>query len=198
MLKPYRPIKGAMSRSMLTGSIVGLITAASTAAADAGEAPAARTAESAETDTTGDTAVDPDGTGLRPGTDMARTAAGRPDLSARAGLTATPAADRTATDASPALPPPASASPASAPTTAPAMTDPRPVLAAQAGAPDGEVAAADAPLLHAAVAGKHRNAGAQRGAVGVDEAATVAGDAIGVGDDHAGARPCDFNQAIET
>ena len=111
--------------------------AASTAAADAGEAPAARTAESAETDTTGDTAVDPDGTGLRPGTDMARTAAGRPDLSARAGLTATPAADRTATDASPALPPPAAASPASAPTTAPAMTDPRPVLAAQAGAPDG-------------------------------------------------------------
>lgn len=111
--------------------------AASTAAADPGEAPAARTAESAEADTTGDTAVDPDGTGLRPGTDMARTAAGRPDLSARAGLTATPAADRTVSDASPALPPPAAASAASAPTTAPAMTDPRPVLAAHAGAPDG-------------------------------------------------------------
>ena len=115
--------------------------AASAAAADPGEAPAARTAESAEGDAVGDVAVDPDGTGPRPGTDAARTAAGSPGMSAQAGPIAMPTADRTATGGPPAPPTPAATSPAptpaTTPTTTPTTADPRAALAAQAGAPDG-------------------------------------------------------------
>ncbi|YCH28442.1 hypothetical protein M1D39_10825 [Pseudomonas sp. D2-5] len=70
------------------------------------------------------------------------------------------------------------------------------VAGIEASAFDGDVAAVDVEALQAAIV-DHRRAGAQRRPRGVDKAAAVAGDAVGVGDDHVRCLPGHFRVALE-
>ncbi|MOA67058.1 hypothetical protein D3C78_1940590 [compost metagenome] len=55
----------------------------------------------------------------------------------------------------------------------------------------------DFQRLQLAVGTQHRFAGGQRRVRGVDKAAAVAGDAIGVGDHHAGLLACHLQVALK-
>ncbi len=67
----------------------------------------------------------------------------------------------------------------------------------KAGTANRHRAACDAKGSEAAEAAEDRRAGGERQTAGVDEAAAVAGDAVGVGDDEFGARSGDFGGAGE-